>query len=148
VNDSTALPNFYKVSDDLYRGGQPNRDGFIGLKHGGVKTVVNLRSFHTDRFYLRGLGLNYFHIWCKAWHPEMEDVNRFLQITWMMSKDNVPVFVHCQYGADRTGVMVAAYRIVVQKWAVDKAVDEMVNGPFGFHEIWKDLLEFLERFQR
>jgi tyrosine-protein phosphatase SIW14 len=41
------------------------------------------------------------------------------------------VFVHCYYGEDRSGVMVAAYRIAQQNWTADQAVDEMYS--FGFH---------------
>ena len=141
-----GLPNFHKVSDNLYRSGQPNREGMKIAKEMGIKTVVNLRSFHTDWFYTVFLGLQTEHIWCKAWHPEMEDAQKFLKI--VQNKDNWPVLVHCQHGSDRTGTMVAIYRIKVQGWAVDKAIDEMVNGPYGFHEIWQDFLPpFLEQFK-
>jgi protein tyrosine phosphatase (PTP) superfamily phosphohydrolase (DUF442 family) len=141
------LPNFHKVSDDLYRGAQPDREGFVELIGMGVKTVINLRWLHTDRIYLYGLlkDVNYRHIFCKAWHPEVEDVKSFLRI---LDEGPRPVFVHCQHGADRTGVMCAAYRIKVQGWEVDRAVKEMVEGPFGFHEIWEDILPpFLEQFR-
>ena len=56
-----------------------------------------------------------------------------------------PVFVHCQYGSDRTGMMCAAYRVVVCGWSNDEAIDEMVNGGFGFHRQWQDLVEFIRR---
>lgn len=75
-----GLPNFYRVSMHLYRGGQPTRAGFRELAKLGVKTVVNLRSFHSDRSKLRGSGLAYRHLYVKAWHPEREDVLRFLRI--------------------------------------------------------------------
>jgi len=136
-----GLPNFYKVSNDLCRGAQPVHEGFVKLRAMGIKSVVSLRSLHTDRLYIRGLGFRYFHIRCCTWRPRLEDVERFLFI--VRNSGNHPVFVHCQFGADRTGLMVAAYRIVVQDWDVEAAVKEMVEGPFGFHKIWKDLPEFL-----
>lgn len=141
------LPNFHKVSDDLYRGAQPDRKGFINLKERGIKTIISLRSFHTDLIYIYRLGFNYHRILCKAWHPEMEDALAFLRI--IEQPLALPVFVHCQHGADRTGVMVAIYRIRIQGWEVDKAIDEMVKGPFGFHEIWGKILPpFLQKFKK
>ncbi len=139
------LPNFYRVSDVLCRGAQPTREGFIHLRETGIKTVVNLRWLHTDSCLIRGLGFLYDNISCKAWHPEHEDVCRFLAI--VRDKSNLPIFVHCQHGADRTGTMVAAYRIFVQRWDVDRAIKEMTKGPFGFHKIWKDLPIFLEKYK-
>ena len=79
-NDIPGLPNFAKVSDGLYRGAQPTAEGFDRLKKMGVKTVVNLRSFSSDRSELKGTGLRYAHIYCKAWHPEDEDTLEFLKI--------------------------------------------------------------------
>lgn len=141
-----ALPNFHKVSDDIYRGAQPDRAGFLELIGMGIKTIVNLRWLHTDMIYIYGLGLNHEHIRCKAWHPEREDVDLFLHI---LERGPRPVFVHCQHGADRTGTMVAAYRIKVQGWEVDKAIEEMVKGPYGFHWLWTDILPpFLEKYKK
>jgi protein tyrosine/serine phosphatase len=141
-HDLPGLPNFAKVSDDLYRGAQPSAEGFRRLKTMGVKTVVNLRSFHSDRRKLRGTGLRYAHIYCKAWHPEDEDTIEFLKI--MRDPDNHPVFVHCQQGADRTGVMVAAYRVVEQGWTIEDAVEETHN--FGFHPVWRQISRYLRKF--
>jgi len=141
-NDIPGLKNFAKVSDVLYRGEQPSKEGFAELKKMGVKTIVNLRSFNSDRGELKGLGLQYAHIYCKAWNPEDEDVVKFLKI--IQNKDNHPVFVHCQHGADRTGMMVAIYRMMEQGWSVDESRTEVEN--FGFHKIWKDIQKYLKRF--
>jgi protein tyrosine/serine phosphatase len=51
---------------------------------------------------------------------KMRDVVKFLQI--VTDPEKVPVFVHCQHGADRTGVMAASYRIIVQGWSKDQAL--------------------------
>src|SRR2546430_16110664 len=106
-NDIPGVSNFAKISPVLYRGAQPTPEGFKDLRKMGIKTVVNLRSFHTDRRKIKGSGLRFAHMYCKAWHPESEDVARFLRL--MEDKNNHPVFVHCLHGADRTGMMVAAY---------------------------------------
>lgn len=143
-NDLPGLKNFAKVSDILYRGEQPTPEGMHELKKMGVKTVVNLRSFNSDKSELKGTGLQYFHIWCKAWHPEDEDVVKFLQI--MRDPNNHPVFIHCQHGADRTGMMTAVYRIMHQGWKNEDAAKELHN--FGFHTIWTDIVKYLNAFDR
>jgi protein tyrosine phosphatase (PTP) superfamily phosphohydrolase (DUF442 family) len=132
-----GLPNLHRVSDVYYRGAQPSADGMRELERLGVKTVVNLRAVTSDRDELGDAGLAYEHISFKAWHAEDEDVVRFLRI--VTDPERQPVFVHCQHGADRTGMMTAIYRIVVEGWSKEDAIREMNEGGFGFHAIWKDL---------
>lgn len=141
--EKPGLPNFHKVSDTLYRGAQPDTDGFRQLKALGIKTVVNLRAFHSDRDEMNGLRFGYEHIFFKTWHPENEDVSRFLKI--VTNTNNTPVFVHCQHGADRTGTMCAIYRIAVQGWTKDAAIKEMTDGGYGYHTVWTNLIEYLRQ---
>jgi len=138
-DDVPGVGNFAKVSDVLFRGEQPTAEGMAELKKMGIKTVINLRAFHSDRDELKGTGLNYVHIYCKAWHPEEEDVLAFLKV--VSDPKYQPVFVHCQHGADRTGMMCASYRIVKAGWAATDAAKETHN--FGFHQIFKDIQKYL-----
>ena len=136
-----GVPNLHKVSDTLYRSAQPSAEGMKNLKAMGVETIVNLRSFHSDRDKLKGTGLAYEHIYMKAWHPEDEDAVRFLQI--VTNPKRTPVLVHCQHGADRTGAMCSVYRVAVQGWSKEEALKEMTEGEFGFHGIWEDLIQWI-----
>lgn len=137
-----GLPNFHKVSADLYRGAQPSAEGIRQLKEMGIKTIVNLRSIHSDKDEIGDVKIVYEHIGMEAWwHPEKEDVVKFLKI--VTDKEKMPVFVHCHYGSDRTGLMCAIYRVAVCGWSKEAAADEMVNGGFGFHPIWKNLRDYL-----
>jgi uncharacterized membrane protein YkvA (DUF1232 family)/protein tyrosine phosphatase (PTP) superfamily phosphohydrolase (DUF442 family) len=136
-----GLRNLHRVSDTLYRGAQPTAEGMRELKRMGIRTVINLRSFHSDRDELGQTGLAYEHLYMKAWHPEDEEVIRFLQI--VTDPQRTPVFVHCQHGADRTGTMCAIYRIAVQGWTKDEAIREMTEGGFGYHEAWENLLLYI-----
>lgn len=135
-----GLPNLHKVSEDLYRGAQPAAAGIKQLKDMGIKTIVNLRSFHSDKDEIGDVQIGYEHIYMKAWHPEEEEIARFLEI--VTDKNKTPVFVHCRHGADRTGLMCAIYRVAVCGWSKEAAADEMVNGGFGFHPIWKNLRDY------
>lgn len=132
-----GVPNLHQVSTNLYRSAQPTAQGMQNLKQMGVETIVNLRSFHSDRDMIGQTGLGYEHIYMKAWHPEQKEIVRFLQI--VTNPKRTPVLVHCQHGADRTGTMCALYRIVVEGWTKKEAIQEMTKGDFGFHEIWDNL---------
>lgn len=138
-----GLPNLHRVTPVYYRGAQPTAEGMAELHRLGVRTVVNLRAVHSDRDEIGALPLAYEHISAKAWHGEDEDVIRFLKIVTDPARQ--PVFVHCQHGADRTGTMTAMYRIVVQGWSKHEAIREMTQGDFGFHSIWKNLIEYVEQ---
>ncbi len=138
-----GLPNLHKVSDDLYRGAQPTAEGMEQLEKLGVKTVVNLRTIHSDRDEIKGTVLTYEHISMTPLSIEDKYVVRFLRI--VTDSNRMPVFVHCQHGADRTGTMCAIYRIVVQGWTKDEAVEEMTKGGFSFHSIWQNLPDYIRK---
>jgi tyrosine-protein phosphatase SIW14 len=136
----TGVPIFAKVSEGLYRGGQPSEQGFAQLRKMGIRTVVSLRVFNSNKKLLSEMGFRQFHISCKNLHPEEEDLIEFLRI--VTEPANQPVFVHCRDGTDRTGMMVAVYRMVVQDWPLHEALAEM--KAFGFNEIWDSLEDYVE----
>ncbi|MBN1806644.1 MAG: dual specificity protein phosphatase family protein [Sedimentisphaerales bacterium] len=136
-----GLPNLHKVSDNLYRGAQPNDEGMKQLEKLGIKTIINLRAAHSDRDEIKNTKLTYHHIRMTTWNPEKEDIVQFLKI--VTDSNNTPVFVHCKFGADRTGAMCALYRIVVEGWSKDEAIEEMTKGSFGFHSIWDNLIGYI-----
>lgn len=144
--DRTGLPNLHRVSPALYRGAQPTAEGVHELARMGIRTIVSLRSLHSDRRLLAGTGLSYLRIPMQTWNPEEEDVVLFLRIA--ADPDRQPVFVHCQRGADRTGVAVAAWRVAVEGWTADDAVREMTRGDYGFEPLWRGLVAFVRGFDR
>ena len=146
-----GLPNLYRVNSSLYRSAQPLKEGFAFLNtqprladtDRPIKTVVSLRAFHDDGALApASTELRLEQIWFKTWHPENEDVVKFLRIATTPAFQ--PVLVHCQHGSDRTGTMVAIYRIAVEGWTKAQATDEMINGGFGFHPMWQNLLRYIE----
>ena len=138
-----GVPNLHILSTNLYRSAQPSRRGMKNLENLGIKTVINLRSFNSDRSELKGTKLQRAHIYMKAWHPEDKEVLTFLRIA--TDANRTPVLVHCQHGADRTGTMCAVYRIVVQGWTKEEALREMQDGGYGYHPIWKNLPPWIEK---
>lgn len=140
--ERVGLPNLHQLSPQLYRGAQPTVEGLVELSRMGVKTVLSLRGFHDDPLP-PDTTLDYERISFKTWHPETEDVVRFLRVVTDETKQ--PVFVHCQHGADRTGMMCAIYRIAVDGWSKSEAIREMTDGGYGFHPLWTNLVTFVEK---
>lgn len=139
--EEPGLPNLHKVSDKLYRGAQPTAEGVKRLQALGVRTIINLRTSNTDRNLLTETGPACECIPMTAWHPRDDDVVRFLQIA--TDESRLPAFVHCRRGADRTGMMVAIYRVAVQGWGKEQAIDEMTHGGFRFNSGWRNLVQYV-----
>lgn len=135
-----GVPAFDKVSPALYRGGQPTAEGFANLRRAGVRTVVSLRTLGSDTSALRGTGLLYLRLSFKHVHPEDEDVLAFLRT--VEEPANQPVFIHCRDGRDRTGMMVAAYRVIEEGWSKADAIAEMKK--MGFDVFWSLLESYVE----
>lgn len=139
-----GLPNLFKVNDGLYRGAQPTAEGIEELERMGIKTIVSLRSMHSDKDILGDANITLVRIPMNAWNVRNKDVVQFL---WLATDpDRLPVFVHCQHGADRTGTVCAVYRVIVDGWTKQQALDEMTNGGFGFHSIWFNLPIYIKNF--
>ncbi len=133
-----GLPNLHRVTKDLYRDAQPTQEGFRQQKAMGIKTIINLRSHHSDIPLIGTLSFSCESIPARAWDVDEEEIVQFLKVA--TDKNRIPVFVHCQHGSDRTGVMCAVYRIAVCGWTKDEAIEEMTKGGFGFHKIWENLI--------
>jgi len=139
----TGIKNCFQVTTNLYRGAQPTADGMAHLKVRGIKTIINLRAWHSDKDKVVGTGLKSVRFETEPWHGDEEEVVRFLKV--VTDTNNLPAFVHCERGADRTGMMCAMYRVVVCGWSKPAAIAEMKDGGFGFSPVWGDLVKFVEK---
>ena len=134
--DSPILPeveNSYRVSPELYRSGQPDDEGFRTIERAGIKSVLNLREYHRDDDEAAGTTLKLLHYPVAAGSVTEQDIENILKLLRTAPK---PVLVHCWHGSDRTGITVAAYRIVEQGLSVEEAEKELTDDRFGHHEFW------------
>lgn len=135
-----GVGNAGRVNDHLYRGGQPSTEGLQALKALGVQTVVSFTlgsdddvAVNKERDDVEALGMRFVHLpWSTTQIPPSEHIAAFLDL--LRSSPNETVFVHCKAGVDRTGVMVASYRVAVDHWPADRAMAEM--NAFRFHWIF------------
>jgi len=125
---SADLPHFSQVDEHLYRAGQPTEAGFRRLAALGVKTVIDLRAEHAKRRreeqeLVESLGMRWVYLPMHSyWRPSDAQIETFLQT--VSDTDRQPVVVHCRKGQDRTGTLVAIYRVVKQGWDPRRAYAE------------------------
>ncbi len=143
-----GVSNFGEVTPMLYRGAQPSKDGLANLMKMGIELVVDLREGERDeeRDTVTKLGMQYVAIPWRCDHPDNETTARFL--TLLRENPDKHIFVHCYYGTDRTGMMIAALRMTEQHWTAVEARKEMQAYGFSFaHRMMcPGLASYEERF--
>jgi protein tyrosine/serine phosphatase len=125
-----GVENFHQVDEHVYRGAQPSAEGLKSLATLGVKTIVDLRGGgdHTawEKSEVEKLGMQYVHVPMHGMQaPSNEDVAKVLALLDSPgASSDWPVFVHCKRGRDRTGTVIACYRIQHDHWKNQKALKE------------------------
>ena len=127
----------------LFRSAQLDGSDAAKLHELGIKSIVNLRHFSRggdrrafgDQFWLASKPL-------QSWEIKPAQIADVLRTIRERQKEGA-VLVHCYHGADRTGLVVAMYRVIYQGWSLDAARSEMIDGGYGFHSMWQDIAGFL-----
>jgi tyrosine-protein phosphatase SIW14 len=125
--DVPGVGNFHQINNQVYRGAQPTKEGFANLAHLGIATVIDLREpgerSDKEAEVVKATGMRYISVPMKGLSaPAPEDVAKVLSVLNDLSAG--PVFVHCRRGADRTGTVLACYRISHDGWDNRKALTE------------------------
>lgn len=128
-----GVSNAGKVNDHLYRGGQPKGAGYANLKKLGIDMVVDVRlsGKGKEKDAVNRAGMEYVAIPWHCFFPKDKVFARFLEL--LRENPDKKIFVHCRYGDDRTGMMIAAYRMAIEGWSTKEARTEMEK--FGFHKL-------------
>jgi tyrosine-protein phosphatase SIW14 len=139
------VPNFHTVNANLYRGAQLNENGVKQLAALGVKTIIDLRgedaTMEKEKIWARSADVRFVNIPLSNWfEPSDAKIAKILSI--INDASNQPVFVHCKRGADRTGTIIAVYRITHDGWTAKQASAEAKSLGFGWWQFWmKDYIE-------
>jgi tyrosine-protein phosphatase SIW14 len=126
-----GVRNFARVTPKLYRGAQPSNSGFKELTKMGIDIVVDVRLTGKGKEgrEVGKLGMQFVAI---PWHCDFPRDSVFARfLTLLRENPDKKVFVHCRYGDDRTGMMIATYRMAIEGWTPQQAMQEMEK--FGFH---------------
>ena len=146
--DAPGVPNFHQVNEHVYRGGQPAQAGWSSLANLGVKLVIDLRPatehpIRAEEQAVEAAGMHYLNVPMKGLGaPGGATVLKVLALM-----DSIPggsVFVHCKRGADRTGTVIACYRILHDHWENRKALDEA--RALGMYPIERGMMHYILNF--
>ncbi|HUJ40313.1 MAG TPA: tyrosine-protein phosphatase [Candidatus Acidoferrales bacterium] len=143
-----GIHNFGQVAPFLFRGGQPTTEGYRELKQMGFDTVISFRhekgENSIERRAVESSGMRFVSLPWRAWDkPTDAEVSQFFTV--LAAGRHGRIFIHCQQGRDRTGVMVALYRIAADRWCAASAVAEM--KAYHYHHFWFPRLEtYVENF--
>lgn len=138
---SKNLGNWHRLDEKVYRAAQPSRKGFEEAVKLGIKNVLNLRDNHSDDAKTKGLKIKTYRVEMEADDINEKDLIKALRI---IKNSDGPIVIHCWHGSDRTGLLCASYRIVFQNWTKEAATDELVNGGFGYHAIYKNIKQWIK----
>lgn len=128
--DLNPLYNLYKVDENLYRSEQPTKAGMQALEKLGIKSIVNVRNILNDRSEGKSTNLTLYKKSINTWTIKYSEVVDALKL---IQKAPKPTLIHYKHGSDRTGCIVAAYRIVFMNWTKEEAIREFQLGGFGYH---------------
>ncbi|ACM18445.1 protein tyrosine/serine phosphatase [Geotalea daltonii FRC-32] len=138
-----GLTNVGHIAPGIYRGAQPGADGYATLKKMGIKTVIDLRTSESEKAQVEAAGMRAIAVPIAMSRDGLkEKVDGVVAL--LADPANQPIFVHCRHGQDRTGIVVAAYRMKVDKWSLAEAEKEM--QAFGFNDIWINFKKFIRRY--
>ena len=131
-----GVPRFAVVEPGFARGGLPDDDGIRALAAAGFRTVLSLRRDDEERARVLAAGMDYVEVSMSAGlfgapAPDSAQVAAFLAVVGDSARR--PVFVHCRRGRDRTGVMVALWRVRHGGWSPEEAVAEMEDRGMSAH---------------
>lgn len=142
------IRNFGQVNDHIFRGGEPTEDGMRELGAAHVVLDIDLResgrATEEERRIAQGLGMQYVNIPFPAFSaPRIEDVKHVLSL--MEPDDAGKIFVHCRRGKDRTGTVVACYRIQHDGWDNQRAFGEAKS--YGMSRAERGMHSFILHFK-
>jgi protein tyrosine/serine phosphatase len=137
-----GVPNLHRITPMLYRSEQPTALGMKNLEKLGIRTVINLRAFNHDDKEVEGTSLRTLRTRILTW--DVDDKHVIEVMRWLKQTENGPFLIHCQHGADRTGLMSAMYRILEQGWSPEDAMKELTDGGYGYHSMWRNILRYVQ----
>ena len=147
------IARFHQVDEHLYRGAQPTTLGLTRLHALGIRTILNIRddgdaAVENERRIVESLGMRFVHIPIKDgnifnWSRRIpaETVRHFFEA---LGSAPGPVFIHCKRGTDRTGALVAIYRIARNGWDTARALKEANER--GMRPWYRGLRKQIETF--
>ncbi|SDA93575.1 Protein tyrosine/serine phosphatase [Pseudomonas sp. NFACC15-1] len=133
--------NLYQMSPTLYRSSLPDGGAVPLLTKLRIGTVITFLP-ESDKRWLSTPGIDQVQLPYRTNHVDDSDILRALRAV-QAAEAKGPVLMHCKHGSDRTGLVAAMYRVVVQGWSKEDALNEMTEGGFGDSHHFKDGVRYM-----
>jgi protein tyrosine/serine phosphatase len=145
LGQSPAVPAYREVTSGISRGGRPGTQGLTDLRRMGVRTVINLENENQPVAAERGLAAQLGLSWVSepmsaSAVPNDAEVMQVLSL--LQDARRYPIFVHCHFGEDRTGLIIGLYRVLAQRWTAQQAYNEMLQD--GFHPQFQGMVRYFQ----
>ena len=150
ITDS-EIRNFHKVDSDLYRGGRLTCGGLAKLQALGVRTFINLGgadgAIHGCESGAKSAGVRFVSFHISVLQTVLTGVSdgRLRSLFAFIEEAPKPVFVSCYLGRDRTGMIVALYRMKRRELSFKEAEQEAVH--YGYRTRFIGLQKTLARYK-
>ncbi|MGE1151998.1 dual specificity protein phosphatase family protein [Pseudomonas kitaguniensis] len=133
--------NLHQMTPTLYRSALPNSSAVPVLQNLKIATVINFLP-ESDSDWLKASDIKQVQLIYRTNHVDDSDVLAALRAI-QDAQANGAVLMHCKHGSDRTGLIAAMYRVVVQGWSKEDALNEMTLGGFGSSNGFKDGVRYM-----
>ncbi|WP_421556313.1 dual specificity protein phosphatase family protein [Pseudomonas kitaguniensis] len=133
--------NLHQMTPTLYRSALPNSSAVPVLENLKIATVINFLP-ESDSDWLKSSDIKQVQLIYRTNHVDDSDVLAALRAI-QDAQTNGAVLMHCKHGSDRTGLIAAMYRVVVQGWSKEDALNEMTLGGFGSSNGFKDGVRYM-----
>jgi len=145
----------------FYRSGQMSVPGLARTVHDfSIRTVITLRDSEKpglsppdkeEETWCHESGLNFFRLRPLAWEgqngspaPVEANVSKYLEV--LSNPSNYPILLHCFAGIHRTGAYTAIYRMEIENWQLEKALEEMKACGYANLENDRDLHGYISHY--
>jgi protein tyrosine/serine phosphatase len=143
---SEGINNFGKVDERVYRGALPDAAGIRNLGRLGVKTIVDLRlrdeGWRGEAEAARSNGIAYTNVPLSGLHAPTDD--QVTKVLALIERLTAPIFIHCEHGCDRTGTIIACYRLRHDGWTAKTAQREA--DLYGMSKLERGMRKYIEKF--
>lgn len=135
-----ALDEFKPVSKNVFRSAQPQESDYQLLRNFNVGTIINLRNDNTveeSKTHALTNGFEFYNLALDSKSTEADysrALTHFFNIIDEKADSGKSILVHCVRGKDRTGLLVALYRVLREHKSPQEAFNEWRES--GLSDEW------------
>jgi protein-tyrosine phosphatase len=147
------IKNFRRIIDNIYAGSAPEVEDLAKLQKMGIKYILSLdlSSANKIKTYLKSLNIKHIIIPLETSNTINDNLKYLIRNIQRILTGYQPIYIHCLHGSDRTGLAIAAYKVLKYNYPAKQAINEVRKYGYGLgisqqtQKLWNDLLFTLEK---